>query len=327
MCVFMLFGIGYFSITINAKEKKSVSRITVTTKGEGFRRKKRVRTKKFPKNQTQDTQVLKKRDIESEMKLSKAEENKPTKRMSRKKQKISQPKVAKKTLSTMNFEELKKSKCELITAGNKEVAIKYLEKMIPLCIDMYDRSQVMVELGDIYYETGRLAKAFTMYREFVNLYPGSEQVEYSLYRAIICKFDDISDAERDQTPTKETIDLAAEFLERSDVFITYKDKVEDILKKCRERLFENELTVFSFYLFNKRIVAATKRLDLIKKEFVLLMPELEPRIMLLEVELAQAQNNNELVEQKQDELVTKFPDYVVHMAQATPKKKHFAAQF
>lgn len=235
--------------------------------------------------------------------------------------------VVRKTLSTMNFQELKQSKDALIADGNKEVAIKYLEKMIPLCTDMHDLAGIMIELGDLYYDTGRLAKAFTMYREFVNLYPGSDDVEYALYRAIVCKFDGISDAERDQSQTKETIELAEEFNERSELFVTYKDKVDDMLGKCRERLFENELTIFNFYLFNKRIVAANKRLESMKKEFTPLLPELEPRMMLLEIELAQATQNNELVEQKQEELITKFPDYVIQTAQNIPKKKSLVDRF
>lgn len=248
-------------------------------------------------------------------------------RKKRKKRKVVQSKADKKTLSTMNFEDLKKLKNEQVAIGNKDTAIKYLEKMIPLCTDMHELEKIMIELGDFYYETGRLTKAFTMYREFVNLYPGSEKVEYALYRAIICKFDEIYDAERDQAPTRETIKLADEFLERADVFVTHKSKVEEIRKKCWERLFENELTIFNFYIFNKRITAATKRLKLIKEEFELLMPEFEPRIILLEVELAEAQNNNELVEQKQSELLEKFPDYVTRVASTTIQKKHFSTRF
>ncbi|TET06376.1 outer membrane protein assembly factor BamD [Candidatus Dependentiae bacterium] len=248
-------------------------------------------------------------------------------RKKRKKRKTAQSKADKKTISTMNFEGLKKSKNEQVTIGNKDTAIKYLEKMIPLCTDMHELEKIMIELGDFYYETGRLTKSFTMYREFVNLYPGSEKVEYALYRTIICKFDEIYDAERDQAPTRETIKLADEFLERADVFVTHKDKVEEIRKKCWNRLFENELTIFNFYLCNKRIISATKRLKLIKEEFKSLIPELEPRIILLEVELAEAQNNNKLVEQKQSELLEKFPDYVTRVASATTLKKHFATRF
>jgi len=236
-------------------------------------------------------------------------------------------KKSKKTLSAMNFQELKKSKEDVLASGNKETAIKYLEKMIPQCTDMRKRESIMIELGDLYYETGHFVNSYTMYREFASLYPGSQQVEYALYRAIVCKYDTMSDAERDQTTTKEAITLAEEFLERGEVFVTYKDKVEEILKKSRERLFENELTIFNFYLSNKRIIAANKRLDSMRKEFISLVPELEPRIILLEVELAQAVNNTEVIDKKQNELITKFPDYETRVAQAKPKKKHFTARF
>jgi outer membrane assembly lipoprotein YfiO len=244
------------------------------------------------------------------------------------KQKTAHSKIDKKTISTMNFEDLKKSKNAQVSIGNKDTAIKYLEKMIPLCTDMQELEGIMIELGDFYYETGRLTKAFTMYREFVNLYPGSEKVEYALYRTIICKFDGICDAERDQAPTRETIKLAEEFLERADVFVTHKDTVEEIRKKCWERLFENELGIFNFYIFNKRIISAMRRLKLIKDEFEPLIPEVKPRIILLELELAEAQNNTELIEQKQSELIEKFPDYITHVASTSHLKKgHFSTRF
>ncbi|GAG74971.1 unnamed protein product, partial [marine sediment metagenome] len=211
---------------------------------------------------------------------------------------------SKKTLSSMNFEELKQSKDEQLATNNKDGAIKFLEKMIPQCTDMRELEKIMIELGDLYYETERLTKAYTMYREFVNMYPGSQKVEYALYRAIVCKFDGINDAERDQTPTKETLALAEEFLERSDVFTTHIDDVKTIRKQCRDRLFDNVESIFNFYLNNKRVISASQRITTIKKEFGtkdeeenLLEVAFEPRIINLEIEFAQAINNNELLAQ------------------------------
>ncbi len=237
------------------------------------------------------------------------------------------PKMVKKTISAMNFQELKQSKEALVADGNKEIAIKYAEKMIPLCTDMRELAQLMIELGDLYYQTRRLTKAFTVYREFVNLYPGSDHVEYALYRAIVCKFDEIADAERDQSQTKETIELALEFLERAELFVAYKEEIEAILTKCRNRLFENEVSIFNFYLFNKRMAAANKRLDSIKKDFINMLPDAEPRIILLELDLAQAQKNEQIAQLKQEELITKFPDYVIRTAQNIPKKKSLIERF
>lgn len=319
-----LFVVSFMlSMTLCAKQQKSPPQITIAQEG-----KKEQKPTRKQKKQDKKSCHVKKSEVESAVKLAQADDQKGEKREKKKGHPTGiRSKSVNKTLSSMNFQELKQSKELLVAAGNKDVAIKYLEKMIPQCTDMHDLAEIMIELGNLYYDTGRLAKAFTMYREFVNLYPGSDHVEYALYRAVVCKFDGISDAERDQTPTKETIELAEEFLERSDLFVTCKDKVEEILKKCRERLFENEMTVFNFYLFNKRFIAANKRLDSIKKEFIKLEPELEPRIMLLDIELAQAQNNNELVEQKQSELITKFPDYVIQTAQNIPKKKSWLERF
>jgi len=236
---------------------------------------------------------------------------------------------SRKTVSSMDFRDLKAGKNAVLASGNKEAGIN-LEKMIPLCTDMQKLEEIMIELGDLYYETGKREKAFTMYREFVNLYPGSEKVEYALYRTIVCKFDVIAEADRDQTPTKEAIELAKEFLDRSEVFTTYTKEVEHILAKCQDRLFENELVIFHFYLNSNRMASATKRLELINKEFANFTPEFEPRIMSLEIELAQAQKQPDIADEKQQELITKFPEYGIKTALDTTlkkNKKHFSARF
>ena len=279
-----------------------------------------------------DTKLAKKKGVDPQNQthmaevVSKPAEKKAPRWAKREKQGIQ----SRKTISSMDFEDLKSGKNSVIASGNKEVGIKYLEKMIPLCTDMQELEEIMIELGDLYYETGKKQKAFTMYREFVNLYPGSEKVEYALYRTLVCKFNVIAEADRDQTPTKEAIEFAKEFLDRSAVFTTYTKEVEHILAQCQDRLFENELVIFHFYLNSGRIASATKRLETINKEFGNLMPEFEPRVMSLEIELAQAQKQPDIADEKQQELITKFPEYGIKTALDTTlkkNKKHFSARF
>lgn len=189
---------------------------------------------------------------------------------------------AKKTLSTMNFEELKKSKEELAKSGNKKTAIKYLERMVPICSDLNELKTIMLELAQLLYETEDYTKASKMYHEFTLLYPGSDEVEYAMYQAITSTFKLTLDAEHDQTKTVEAKELAQAFLDRSS-FATYKKDVEAIAVQCEERLLESETNIFNFYMKRGNYVAAKTRLSTIKQAYVgKLIPDVGMRIANLE---------------------------------------------
>lgn len=152
-----------------------------------------------------------------------------------------------KTINNMNFDELKEAKEKLIKDGNKTSAIKYLEKMMPLCNDLDELKRIMLELAQLYFEQDNFEKAGKMYNEFTILYPGCDEAEFALYQAILSSFKLTLDAEHDQTKTKEAKELALSFLERQS-FTKYRNEVKDILNKSEERLFEADSKIFSFYL-------------------------------------------------------------------------------
>ena len=152
-----------------------------------------------------------------------------------------------KTISNMTFAELKAEQEQLIQNKDKAGAVKYLEKMVPLCNDLDELKKIMLELASIYYEIGNFEKAGKMYNEFTVLYPGCDEAEFALYQAILSSFKLTLDAEHDQGNTQEAKELALAFLERES-FKKYRKEVKDILNKCEERLFEADSKIFSFYL-------------------------------------------------------------------------------
>ena len=189
---------------------------------------------------------------------------------------------AQKTLTTMNFEELKKSKDEFVKSGNKASAIKFLERMVPICNDLNELKSFMLELAQLLHETGDYAKASKMYHEFTLLYPGSDEVEYAMYQAIASSFKQILDAEHDQTKTVETRELAQTFLDRAS-FATYKKEVQEVALKCDERLLESEINIFNFYMKRSNFMAAKTRLSTIKQAYSeKSIPDIGIRIALLE---------------------------------------------
>lgn len=189
---------------------------------------------------------------------------------------------AKKTLSTMNFDELKKSKQEFVKSGDKQSAIKYLERMVPICNDLEELKAIMLELAQLLYEAEDYTKASKMYHEFTLLYPGSDEVEYAMYQAITSSFKLTLDAEHDQSKTVETRELIQAFLDRAS-FTTYKKEVQELAVKCDERLLESDINIFNFYMKRGNYLAASARLSTIKKAYAgKTIPGIELRIANLE---------------------------------------------
>lgn len=216
-----------------------------------------------------------------------------------------------KTFSEMDYSELKEEKQKLLAKGNREIAIKYIEKMVPLCSDLGELSDLMLELADLLFDAGELAKAERLYAEFASMYPGHQKAEYASYKAIICSYWETLDSQRDQSKTKETIERAESFLKNKAAFTTYADQVDEILFACREKLLESEISIFHYYMHRKDYVAAQSRLDNIEKEMLPVLPTKEPVIISLACELAEQQHNLPVLEEKRTLLAQKFPDFVV----------------
>jgi outer membrane assembly lipoprotein YfiO len=219
------------------------------------------------------------------------------------------PSKKKKTLRNMNFAELEGFKEKCLEANDRYNAIRTLERMVPICTDLEKLKNILLELADLLFEDGKLEAAGKMYREFVKYYPGNEKVEYALYKAVVCKFYVILDAERDQTSTRDAIELANKFLEREEIFNTYSKEVRTMRERCHERLFENEVGIFNFYCDRGRYKSARTRIANIRKEFIPLLPASDPYLLTLEIQLAQQVKDSSLIAEKQKELNERFPTY------------------
>lgn len=218
----------------------------------------------------------------------------------------------------MGYEELEKAKNARMAEKNYDAALRYFESMKPQCTDLRKLHDLMVEYADLLWTMQDLDKAGKMYQEFVKLYPGSDRNEYASYRAIECNFKQIRDIDRDQSKTIETIELAQQFLERSSVFVTYADQVQEIFIKCQEHLLASDIHVFHFYVHRGQLASAKKRLELIRTTFVPILPKREADILNLEWHFALEQNKSELAATKLAELTQKFPDF----AQMEVEKKN-----
>lgn len=233
-----------------------------------------------------------------------------------------------KTFSEMNFEELVEARERQKEKNNRSAMIKYTERMLKLCDDLKLLGDLMLELADLYFDDGAFSKAEIVYSRFNTLYPGSGHTEYALYKNILCSRYAMRSADRDQTKTEETVELAREFLNNS-LFTSYRTDVEGILNECYECLFESECLVCMFYANDKRKRPALKRLESIRKTILAQAPQFEQRIINFECSIAETLGDTVLLAQKQQELQERFPvEYeALITTQNTPKKRSFTLRF
>lgn len=190
------------------------------------------------------------------------------------------------TFSQMSYEELCEALQRAKDAKNGDICCKYLDRMITMCDDINSKARHIIELADILYAQQRYDDAAKWYTEFTHLYPGNQQIEYASYRAIVCSSKKILSCDRDQSPTEKTLELANDFLKRTDVFTKYQKQVKTIQQECYQTLAQSDCNIAAFYLKNGSYHAAEQRLKFIRTEWLEKVPAVVPTVAHLEVELA-----------------------------------------
>lgn len=227
-------------------------------------------------------------------------------------------KIERHTLSTMTLDELHKSKTAALKRDDKEAAIRYLERMLKLVNDVDLAGKWFIELADLYFDTGQVTKAEQFYARFCALYQGHELAEYAHYKNIAAARASVHTIDRDQTKTEQVVALADGFLARS-VYTTYRPQVEKIRAECCQRLFESEQSICQFYINNKRFAAAQQRCNLIRDELQEKDPALEPQLLALSRDVAQACGDMQGYMQHKNDLIAKYPQYeTMQLAQNKP---------
>ena len=213
------------------------------------------------------------------------------------------------TISTMTYDQLEARKNELVKQKDFFNAIKYLEEMIKICEDHREKQELMLELGEYWVQRQEYKFALRLYKNFKDLYPGSEHIGFVLRREIECSFAQLLTYDRDQTNTQDTLKLCEEFMEYKNIFAEHVQAVVDIEKQCRQRLFEHEMYVAEFYLFRGNFKAAQKRIDTIGKQFNGTSFVVEPPALEFKIRLAQANDDMLSATKYKIELAQKYPQH------------------
>ncbi len=222
-------------------------------------------------------------------------------------EKENKKKPRKNPLIEKSMDELKKGLEQALKAKDIPAALKYLDAMRIVCTDHEQVKEILLQMADLYYQQEEFTKAERAYNEFILLYPGAARCDYAHYKAVECGFKLTKEPDRDQTKTQEVLALAEQFI-TDHAKSEFLPSVTKLATDCREKLLASDTNVFNFYLKNKNYKAAHKRLDIITKEHCPKLPDAQPQVLEMTIQLAQAQNDQLKLWEAQLQLVDKFPE-------------------
>ncbi len=230
------------------------------------------------------------------------------------------PKKLNKVITDMNYEELLDARDRYKTNKNTNGYTKTLELLIKLATETDALAEHMIELADAYYSQQQYKKAALLYNEFILFYKGHEKIEYAHFQAIQSLEKLLLPFDRDQTRTQELLSLIESYLSDGK-HVQYRDQILTLQKKCRELMFESKKNACQFYLTYNNVPAAITCIHRLRDEWIELLPEKESDMLTLEIALAEKQQNNTLIEEKQLLLVEKFPEATTETVVAQNNRK------
>ncbi|WP_303721013.1 outer membrane protein assembly factor BamD [Malonomonas rubra] len=117
-----------------------------------------------------------------------------------------------------------------------------------------------LKIAEAYYRSERYEEAATAYGDFLKRHPNDSRVKDVLYRLGLSHYQQILSADRDQTSTRNALQVFEELLHR---FPSYSQAEEagHLIQRCRNRLAEAEVYVGHFYLKRGQYQAAINRLE------------------------------------------------------------------
>lgn len=219
------------------------------------------------------------------------------------------------TMNEMNLMQVIQRKNELILEGDYKLAIKYLNRALKI-VDTADQPIfIMLELAELLMKSQQYPKAEKLFTEFIQLYPGSEYTEQAFVKAIRCSWEQTSSFDRDQTKTEETMALITRFESRQAICSESNiASVAEVKFFCEQKLAASNLYVAKHYIGRNIFRSAHKRLDDIRQKDLCKIPQIEPKLLQLEIELAQGEKNKEIENLKLQELFTKYPTHEITLS-------------
>jgi len=214
-----------------------------------------------------------------------------------------------KQTKSMSFDEARLAQEYYRSVNNSEMIIKCGERLLAVGGDQEALMLTRLELADLFLEQKNYEEAEKHAQEFLLYYPGSAQGKKASFISVKSSFLAQQNSFRDQEKTHAAIDRAQEFLRKYPQDTDYTDQLEMICTQSYLKLIRYEMNIISTQLNMYRIAqsaqslaSAKKRLTYIKEQYLPKASLAFARVTELEIEIAQIENNSELIQQKKAEL-------------------------
>lgn len=218
-------------------------------------------------------------------------------------------KALSKLVKSMNFEEALLAKKHYQKENDREMVIKCGERLLALGGNADVLQKTQLELAELFLERKKYTDAEKHAQSYLTYYPGAHDSKKAALIAIQATFHSQACSERDQKKTRDTIQLAQDYLENYPKDTENKDKILELLNKSYLKLVRSEMQIIETHLntFNysgkkQYLDAALKRFNLMKKNLVPHAPQTKKKVLELEVTLAKAADDKERSTNAQQEL-------------------------
>jgi len=225
----------------------------------------------------------------------------------------------------LSYAELKTEKDRLAKNGDYYTTVRYIEQMIKKCNNPDELRALRLEFADTLFFIGKYDEAAQEYQQFMQLYPSSTKAPYAEYQSMDALCKQVLSPDRDQERAKNVVERATDFAKKMQrpEYKAYESRVTALADHCLRRLYESDTLHFYFYLNRNQFKAAQERLSDIKEKYLKYLPTLEPDMLELEYELAQARNDKKQACELLKTLNKKFPKHVLH----PEKRRGYASVF
>ena len=136
--------------------------------------------------------------------------------------------------------------------------LRLLEENLPGSVE-FPKAKLMLADSYFFRSTSQYPEALVEYMSFLNYFPQHEKRDYALYRAALCHYAAIENAERDQAETRQAL-TAFQNLLKETPGSPYAVDARAKVTQCWRRLAESELIVGIQYVHTYHFQGAETRL-------------------------------------------------------------------
>jgi outer membrane protein assembly factor BamD len=149
---------------------------------------------------------------------------------------------------------------------NYKDAIASYEKLTDWYPFSTHAKEAELRIADAHYYLEEYEQAIVAYNDFSQLHPRDPKIAYVLYQIGRCYYDQIEQADRDQTPAANAIDafrnLTLQFPDSD-----YTKEVAAYMDECMKNLAEKDMYVGRFYFKSRHYKAARERFVSVIKNY------------------------------------------------------------